>query len=102
MIYTYANNIHTKEGGTHEQGFKASLTRLINDYARRTGLLKENESNFSGDDVREGLTAILSVKLHDPQFEGQTKTKLGNTEIRSAVDTAVSYTHLLFISTKIY
>ena len=87
MIYTYANNIHTKEGGTHEQGFKASLTRLINDYARRTGLLKENESNFSGDDVREGLTAILSVKLHDPQFEGQTKTKLGNTEIRSAVDT---------------
>jgi DNA gyrase subunit B len=87
MIYTYANNIHTKEGGTHEQGFKASLTRLINDYARRTGLLKENENNFSGDDVREGLTAILSVKLHDPQFEGQTKTKLGNTEIRSAVDT---------------
>ncbi len=88
MIFTYANNIHTKEGGTHEQGFKASLTRLINDYARRTGLLKENESNFSGDDVREGLTAILSVKMHDPQFEGQTKTKLGNPEIRSAVDTA--------------
>lgn len=86
-IYTYANNIHTKEGGTHEQGFKASLTRLINDYARRTGLLKENENNFSGDDVREGLTAILSVKMHDPQFEGQTKTKLGNTEMRSAVDT---------------
>ncbi len=87
LIYTYANNIHTKEGGTHEQGFKASLTRLINDYARRTGLLKENENNFSGDDVREGLTAILSVKMHDPQFEGQTKTKLGNTEMRSAVDT---------------
>ncbi len=87
MIYTYANNIHTKEGGTHEQGFKASLTRLINDYARRTGLLKENEGNFSGDDVREGLTAILSIKMHDPQFEGQTKTKLGNSEIRSAVDT---------------
>ncbi|NLA11390.1 MAG: DNA topoisomerase (ATP-hydrolyzing) subunit B [Firmicutes bacterium] len=86
-IYTYANNIHTKEGGTHEQGFKASLTRLINDYARRKGLLKENENNFTGDDIREGLTAILSVKLHEPQFEGQTKTRLGNSEIRSAVDT---------------
>ncbi|NMD42409.1 MAG: DNA topoisomerase (ATP-hydrolyzing) subunit B [Firmicutes bacterium] len=86
-IYTYANNIHTKEGGTHEQGFKASLTRLINDYARRKGMLKENESNFTGDDIREGLTAILSVKLHEPQFEGQTKTRLGNSEIRSAVDT---------------
>ena len=86
-IYTYANNIHTKEGGTHEQGFKASLTRLINDYARRKGLLKENESNFTGDDIREGLTAVLSVKLHEPQFEGQTKTRLGNSEIHSAVDT---------------
>lgn len=86
-IYTYANNIHTREGGTHEQGFKASLTRLINDYARRKGLLKESESNFTGDDVREGLTAILSVKLHEPQFEGQTKTRLGNSEIHSAVDT---------------
>lgn len=86
-IYTYANNIHTKEGGTHEQGFKASLTRLVNDYARRKGLLKENESNFTGDDIREGLTAVLSVKLHEPQFEGQTKTRLGNSEIHSAVDT---------------
>lgn len=86
MIYTYANNIHTREGGSHEQGFKSALTRLINDYARKKGLLKENESNFSGDDVREGLTAVLSVKLHDPQFEGQTKTKLGNPEMRSAVD----------------
>ncbi len=86
LIYTYTNNIRTKEGGTHEQGFKTSLTRLINDYGRKTGLLKENESNFSGDDVREGLTVILSVKMHDPQFEGQTKTKLGNPEIRSAVD----------------
>ena len=85
-IYTYANNIHTKEGGTHEQGFKASLTRLINDYARRKGLLKENEGNFTGDDVREGLTAILSVKMHEPQFEGQTKTRLVNSDIRSAVD----------------
>ncbi|HPU00545.1 MAG TPA: DNA topoisomerase (ATP-hydrolyzing) subunit B [Bacillota bacterium] len=87
MILTYANNIHTREGGAHEQGFKSALTRLINDYARKKGLLKDNESNLTGDDVREGLTAVLNVKLHDPQFEGQTKTKLGNPEVRSLVDT---------------
>jgi DNA gyrase subunit B len=85
-LYSYANNIHTHEGGTHESGFKAGLTRVINDYARRNNLLKDNESNLTGDDVREGLTAIISVKIPDPQFEGQTKTKLGNSEARSATE----------------
>lgn len=85
-LYSYANNIHTHEGGTHESGFKAGLTRVINDYARRHSLLKDSESNLTGDDVREGLTAIISVKIPDPQFEGQTKTKLGNSEARSATE----------------
>ncbi|NLY38650.1 MAG: DNA topoisomerase (ATP-hydrolyzing) subunit B [Firmicutes bacterium] len=85
-IYSYANNIRTEEGGNHEYGFKSSLTRLINDYARKTSLLKENEGNLTGEDIREGLTAVISVKLLEPQFEGQTKTKLGNSEIRSIVD----------------
>lgn len=85
-IYSYANNIHTHEGGTHEAGFKSALTRVINDYARRNNLLKDNDSNLTGDDVREGLTAIISVKISDPQFEGQTKTKLGNSEARSATE----------------
>ncbi len=86
VIYSYANNIHTHEGGTHEYGFKISLTRLINDFAKKYGLLKDNQSNLSGEDIREGLVAVLSVKIMDPQFEGQTKTKLGNTEVRSVVD----------------
>lgn len=89
-IFSYANNINTEEGGSHLSGFKASLTRTLNDYARRFNFLKENEENFSGDDVREGLTAVISVKLMEPQFEGQTKTKLGNTEVRSIVDNIVS------------
>lgn len=89
-IFSYANNIHTQEGGTHETGFKAALTRIVNDYARRYGFLKENEDNLAGEDTREGLTAVLSVKLKDPQFEGQTKTKLGNSEARGTVDSAVS------------
>ncbi|MDR1605211.1 MAG: DNA topoisomerase (ATP-hydrolyzing) subunit B [Gracilibacteraceae bacterium] len=88
-LFTYVNNIHTTEGGTHEAGFKAALTRSINDYARKAKLLKDNESNLSGEDVREGLTAILSLKLQDPQFEGQTKPKLGNSEVRSIVDGVV-------------
>ncbi|MDR1321788.1 MAG: DNA topoisomerase (ATP-hydrolyzing) subunit B [Gracilibacteraceae bacterium] len=88
-LFTYVNNIHTTEGGTHEAGFKAALTRSINDYARKSKLLKDNETNLSGEDVREGLTAILSIKLQDPQFEGQTKPKLGNSEVRSVVDGAV-------------
>lgn len=85
-IYSFANNIHTHEGGTHESGFKAALTRVINDYSRRHNILKENDNNLTGDDVREGLTGIISVKIADPQFEGQTKTKLGNSEARSITE----------------
>lgn len=88
-LLSYANNIKTTEGGTHEIGFKAALTRVINDYARKNNLLKANENNLSGEDVREGLTAIISVKVKEPQFEGQTKTKLGNSEVRSIVDNVV-------------
>lgn len=86
-IYSFANNINTYEGGTHESGFKTALTRVINDYARKSGLFKDSDANLSGEDVREGLTAIVSVKHPDPQFEGQTKTKLGNSEVRTATDT---------------
>ncbi|CAH1224513.1 DNA gyrase subunit B [Paenibacillus plantiphilus] len=85
-IYSFANNINTHEGGTHESGFKSALTRIINDYARKSNSLKDNDTNFSGDDVREGLTAIISVKIPEPQFEGQTKTKLGNSEVRGIVE----------------
>lgn len=85
-IYSFANNINTHEGGTHESGFKSALTRIINDYARKTGMIKDNNNNLSGDDVREGLTAIISVKVPEPQFEGQTKTKLGNSEVRGIVE----------------
>ncbi|MEK5108036.1 DNA topoisomerase (ATP-hydrolyzing) subunit B [Cytobacillus sp. FSL K6-0129] len=89
-IYSFANNIHTYEGGTHESGFKTALTRVINDYARKNGVFKDNDANLTGEDVREGLTAIVSIKHPDPQFEGQTKTKLGNSEARAATDTAFS------------
>ncbi|GEN44675.1 DNA gyrase subunit B [Alkalibacillus haloalkaliphilus] len=85
-LYSFANNINTAEGGTHESGFKTALTRVINDYARKNHLYKENDPNLIGDDVREGLTAIISVKHPDPQFEGQTKTKLGNSEVRTITD----------------
>ncbi|MFD1399057.1 DNA topoisomerase (ATP-hydrolyzing) subunit B [Lacticaseibacillus suilingensis] len=85
-LLTFANNIHTIEGGTHETGFKAALTRVINDYARKSGALKDNDDSLSGEDVREGMTAVVSVKHPDPQFEGQTKTKLGNADARTAVD----------------
>ena len=85
-LLSFANNIHTHEGGMHESGFKTALTRIINDYARTNNLLKANEDNLSGDDTREGLTAIVSIKHPDPQFEGQTKTKLGNSEVRTIVD----------------
>lgn len=85
-LYSFANNINTHEGGTHESGFKTALTRVINDYARKNGLFKDNDANLIGDDVREGLTAIVSVKIEDPQFEGQTKTKLGNSEARTITD----------------
>ena len=88
-VFTFANNINTAEGGTHLQGFRSALARSINDYARKYKLLKDNEPNLSGDDVREGLTAIVSVKLVEPQFEGQTKTKLGNSYVKSLVDNVV-------------
>ncbi|MFE1630272.1 DNA topoisomerase (ATP-hydrolyzing) subunit B [Brevibacillus reuszeri] len=85
-IYSFANNINTHEGGTHETGFKTALTRVINDYSRKFNFLKEKDQNLSGDDVREGITAIISVKIQEPQFEGQTKTKLGNSEARSITE----------------
>jgi DNA gyrase subunit B len=92
-VHTFANTINTTEGGTHEEGFRAALTTVVNRYARDQKLLREKDENLTGDDVREGLTAIVSVKLAEPQFEGQTKTKLGNTEAKSFVQTA-SYNHL--------
>jgi DNA gyrase subunit B len=88
-VFTYANTINTHEGGTHEEGFRAALTTLVNKYARAQNLLKEKDENLSGDDVREGLTAVISVKLSEPQFEGQTKTKLGNTEAKAFVQKVV-------------
>ncbi|AGB17762.1 DNA topoisomerase (ATP-hydrolyzing) subunit B [Thermoanaerobacterium thermosaccharolyticum] len=89
-IFSFANNIDTREGGTHLIGFKAALTKVINDYARKFNIIKDNDKNLQGEDVREGLTAIISVKLMNPQFEGQTKTKLGNSEMRSIVDSVVT------------
>lgn len=89
-VYTFVNNINTPEGGTHLVGFKSALTKTFNDYARSNKLLKESEENLSGDDIREGLTAIISVKIEDPQFEGQTKQKLGNSEAKGAVENIVS------------
>ncbi|PJK16052.1 DNA topoisomerase (ATP-hydrolyzing) subunit B [Chryseomicrobium excrementi] len=89
-IFSFANNINTYEGGTHESGFKTALTRVINDYARKNNLLKESETNLTGDDVREGLTAIISIKHPDPQFEGQTKTKLGNSEVSQITNSLFS------------
>ena len=89
-IYTFVNNINTPEGGTHLAGFKSALTKTFNDYAKKNKLLKENEPALSGEDIREGLTAIISVKIEEPQFEGQTKQKLGNSEARAAVDAIVS------------
>lgn len=93
-LLSFANNIHTYEGGTHESGFKTALTRVINDYARKQKLMKENDENLTGEDVREGITAVISVKHPDPQFEGQTKTKLGNSEVRAVTDRLFSE-HLL-------
>ena len=90
LLLSFANNIHTTDGGTHEDGFKRALTRVMNDYARKYNILKENDKNLSGDDVREGLTAIISVKLKEAQFEGQTKAKLGNMEVLSLVSNLIS------------
>ncbi len=89
-VFSFCNNIYTPEGGTHLAGFRNALTRVVNDYGRKTGMIKNNDQNLSGDDVREGLAAIVSVKLVEPQFEGQTKTKLGNSEVRPLVDSLVS------------
>ncbi|MBQ8920422.1 MAG: DNA topoisomerase (ATP-hydrolyzing) subunit B [Acidaminococcaceae bacterium] len=89
-IFSYVNNINTEEGGTHLSGFKQALTRAINDYARKNNLLKDNDENLSGDDCREGITAVISIKVQEPQFEGQTKTKLGNSEVRGIVDNLVT------------
>ena len=89
-VYTFVNNINTPEGGTHLVGFRNALTKTFNDYARTNKLLKDSEANLSGEDIREGLTAIISIKVEDPQFEGQTKQKLGNSEARGAVDGVVS------------
>ena len=97
MLLSYANNINTTEGGFHMVGFKTALTRIINDYAKRTKILKENDDSLSGEDVREGLTAIVSVKLTEPQFEGQTKTKLGNSEMRGFVETATAENVMAFL-----
>ena len=88
--YSYVNNVNTPEGGTHMAGFRSALTKIFNDYARKNKMLKDNEDNLTGDDIREGMTAIISIKIEDPQFEGQTKQKLGNSEARSAVDGVVS------------
>ena len=89
-LLSFVNNINTVDGGTHLSGFRAALTRTLNDYGRKSGLIKENESNLSGEDVREGLTAVVSVKVLEPQFEGQTKTKLGNSEVKGITDVIVS------------
>ena len=96
-VYSFVNNINTPEGGTHLAGFKNALTKTFNDYARKNKLLKENEQNLNGEDIREGLTAIISVKLEEPQFEGQTKQKLGNSEARGAVDNLVSEQLMIFL-----
>lgn len=89
-VHTYANTINTHEGGTHEEGFRAAMTKLINDFARKQNLLKDKDDNLTGDDIREGLTAVISVKLGEPQFEGQTKTKLGNSEVKGFVQRAMT------------
>ena len=89
-IYSFVNNINTEEGGTHLAGFKIALTRAANDFARKQGVLKASDANLSGEDVREGLTCVISLKIREPQFEGQTKTKLGNSEIRGIVDSIVT------------
>ena len=89
-VYSFVNNINTPEGGTHLVGFRNAITKTFNDYARNNKLLRDNEANLTGEDIREGLTAIVSVKIEDPQFEGQTKQKLGNSEARGAVDSVIS------------
>lgn len=97
LILSFANNIHTVDGGTHEDGFKRALTRVMNDYARKYNILKEADKNLSGEDVREGLTCVISVKVKEAQFEGQTKGKLGNTEISGLVSNLMSDKLMTFL-----
>ncbi len=96
-VYAFANNINTVDGGTHVTGFRSALTRTLNDYARKAGLLKDSDANFSGEDVREGLTAIISIKLQDPQFESQTKSKLGNAEVKGHVESVIAEAFSAFL-----
>lgn len=96
-LFSYVNNIHTVDGGTHEAGFKTSLTRVFNDYGKKYNILKNGNSNLSGEDIREGMTAVISVKVPEPQFEGQTKTKLGNSEVRGIVDNVVTDGLVIFL-----
>lgn len=96
-LFSFANNIDTVEGGTHLVGFKTAITRVFNDYAKKFGFLKDNDKNLSGEDIREGLTAVISVKIEEPQFEGQTKTKLGNSEVRGIVDSIVAENVSIFL-----
>ena len=96
-IYSFCNNINTIEGGTHEEGFRMALTRIINNYAKNNNFIKKDDENLTGDDVREGLTAIISVKHPDPQYEGQTKTKLGNAEVRKIASNIISNSLEIFL-----
>ena len=89
-IFSFVNNINTTDGGTHLAGFKSGLTKTVNEYGRRFGLLKDSDKSLSGDDIREGITAVLNIKISEPQFEGQTKTKLGNSEAKTAVEAVLS------------
>src|SRR4029077_18470413 len=96
-VLAYANNINTEEGGSHVSGFRSALTSTLNKYARKASLLKEQDANLSGEDVRDGLTAVISVKLQEPQFEGQTKTKLGNSEVAGQVSAVLSDSLMQFL-----
>ena len=97
VILSFANNIHTVDGGTAEDGFKRGLTRVMNEYARKFNILKDSDKNLTGEDLREGLTVVISVKLKEAQFEGQTKTKLGNTEIRTIVEKLMNEKLMIFL-----
>ena len=97
FVYAFANCINTEDGGTHVTGFRSALTRVLNDFGRKSKLIKENEPNLAGEDTREGITAVISVKLKDPQFEGQTKNKLGNPEARTQVETVLGEALQIFL-----
>jgi len=96
-LFAFTNNIYNPDGGTHVQGFRTALTRVLNNYARNKNILKEKDANLTGEDVREGLNAVISIKIREPQFEGQTKSKLGNTEAKTAVETVMSEEFAIFL-----